>query len=340
MMITESIRPSSYIFSRLPGNIEIELPTTYVKLSGEYTINVYRSDGSLRYTTTFQNEITDSGIERFTSASSSRWMDRAIFLRYFFPEAQTTDVLFMNNTVGFEAPYFARKQVQFRFPVGSLNGEIHQVAVGWGIFSYFSLTDIKDTNGDPVRLKILPSEYVDLFYTLRMFIPTEEFNFSIILEGVQHDGVIRTQRINDPTAITSGGVNVGWNLAGQNSGTTIGNAPLRTATGTGSGEYCSIPLLWDDDQLSNLLGNVRQVGSFANNSPSTISTVSDSPNSIQTTVFWNLDRGNTANGIGRMCYRTGNTGRPTTNWNAIFEPRIMKDADRQLTLIFGIAVRK
>ena len=99
----------------------------------------------------------------------------------------------VNNSVSGRSspPYYGIALKTFRFDPGAAAGNLSEVGIGWTTVDTFSRALILDTFGMPTTITILPSEYLDVIYELRMYVPTDDEFFEIYLEGVRHTVTMR-----------------------------------------------------------------------------------------------------------------------------------------------------
>ncbi len=88
------------------------------------------------------------------------------------------------TTVGVNGttPYYTWLRQGFRFSAGTATGNLSEVGLGDN-YILFTRALIKDANGVPTTLTILPDEILDISYTVRIYAPTEDVTGSITLGG-------------------------------------------------------------------------------------------------------------------------------------------------------------
>lgn len=90
--------------------------------------------------------------------------------------------------------YFAQASRTYTFDAGTISGNITEVGVGNSSVStqpIFSRELIKDTEGNPVTVTVLPTEILDIVYTLRLYVPQTDSTGSFVLNGVTYNYTIR-----------------------------------------------------------------------------------------------------------------------------------------------------
>lgn len=141
----------------------------------------------------FHNLVLETGLNKMGSAVGSQyWIDRILVgsgntppdvnqtqLQNFI--ASTTNV--MGNSSGVSVgsvPYYLWGQVRYRFGEGVAAGNIAEVGGGWANNSCWNRALIKDINGDPTVMTVLPDEYLDVIIEVRYY-PISGFSGSFNL---------------------------------------------------------------------------------------------------------------------------------------------------------------
>lgn len=204
-----------------------------------------------------------------------------------------TNLISGSATSGAVSPEYGWYRVTYRFNMGVAAGNISEVAACWatGNASAFSRALIKDGNGNPITLTVLPSDILDVTYELRCYAPPGDINFQATIDGVVTDCVAR------PTGINSAYY---W-------------APT----------FAQKVMVGNCAAYSGDLGTVNQQpqGTGGVGSSSTLAYVN---NSFRTefTLDWSLVQANFAGGI-KSIYVASNCG----SWQCSFTPPIAKPAD-------------
>jgi len=95
------------------------------------------------------------------------------------------------NTVDVGPPYQRRTTITYRFAVGTLNGNYTEVGVGQAFNNLFSRALIVTAGGTPTPLNILPTEQLDVTYTLCDEVITTDVPFSVTISGTPYTGFFR-----------------------------------------------------------------------------------------------------------------------------------------------------
>lgn len=149
------------------------------------------------------------------------------------------------------APNYISYSRTFRFSAGQAVGNLSEVGIGWGgnvtaksIAGLWSRALIKDSQGNPTTVTILPDEILDVTYTVQMIIPDNDVVGKIKVSNVTYNYIIRPINISawDASLI---GYNTGRLLYWHNSGLICyasGDLAAKSATtltataGSGSGK--------------------------------------------------------------------------------------------------------
>lgn len=195
--------------------------------------------------------------------------------------------------------YFWRR-ITKRFAQGAAAGNLTEVGTGWGYTisgngTLFSRTLIKDGNGNPVSIVVLPSEYLDVTYEFRVYPPAADTTFSVTISGVTHTCVIK------PAFITEWGIGP---IRYVNSGRHyVYTGPVGAISGAPSGTSVSYDVPTDVAYSNNSL--VRNG-----------------------TANFSLTTGNLSGGIRSIVFECNGGGK----WQCQFDPPIAKTSSKLLTL--------
>lgn len=216
-----------------------------IGMSGRYKLAAVNAEtGDVREETPwFDNLITDAGLERIATDGVSTYCmvgagstapavtDTALATWV----AATNTVQAASNVIATGAPRFVGIRTVYRFAVGVAAGNLTEVGVGWTTTAVFSRTLIKDGNGNPTTLTVLPTEFLDVTYEFRLYCPEADTPLSVTLAGTTHTGVIRASAASDASAWSPGSV-----LSG-GMGTTRGSTALNGYSGATLGAQTGAP---------------------------------------------------------------------------------------------------
>ncbi len=176
--------------------------------AGRYRMQIVRPDGTVRHDTDwFDNLITNIGLNRFGTASVGPYCrvgsgstaplvtDESLVAQI----GATTAVSPVGSVAGAAAspPYHAWYRRTFRFAAGVAAGNISEVGIGWATTgaTLFSRALIVDAEGDPTTITVLSDEVLDVTYELRLYAPTVDQTFDIVIGGVTYACVARAATV-------------------------------------------------------------------------------------------------------------------------------------------------
>lgn len=180
-------------------------------LSGRYKlVATKKDDGSQRVLADwFENVITDVGLNRIgTGAPGIFCLVGSGSTPATASDTQLVSLIgFTNNLYDIlegaqaSAPYFGWSRITWRFNPGGADGNVSEVGVGWydsdtSSHKTFSRALVLDALGDPTTITVLPDEYLDVTYELRMYPPLVDVTGTTDIEGVSRSFVIRAAAVN------------------------------------------------------------------------------------------------------------------------------------------------
>lgn len=287
------------------------LPRLKTGMRGYYKLEAFKMDGSHRVVADwFPNLITNSGLNRLGSGGI---IDRA-FVGSGSAVPLVTDIAMgalVGTTISLQeivtgnsgvAPYYAWARYRYRFAPGEGDGNLSEVGIGVPS-ALFSRALILDAEGDPTTITVLPDEYLDVIYELRMYPPTTDILMEAVIGGVTHDLIIRPCNVDD-TAY--------WRL--QNIHTTGSGGSMSTAAyATDIAAQESFPS-----------------GTSYNATSSTVQAYTDGSYQRRWNCTWSLGAGNIPTGIRSITFGHTQLGR----WQVQFDPVIMKTSALNLMIPF------
>lgn len=319
--------------------LEAELaPVKPVGVKGFYTIKKYKSGFKepVQVVGPFSNLITDWGFQRIGPGTCN---SNAIYVGSGTAPASVLDVrlgtFVARSTVDQGGPVVARdptglehwSQTSFtkRFNVGIATGTLTEVGFGnegdltpSPAYALFSRALIVDSGGSPVAITVLPDEYLDVTYTLRVYPPLADNTSIINISGTSHTIVSRGLSFPASVAVGTTYMRSRWGFAGQ-------AAPQNNTTiysGTAAGTPPALAAI----TASNMLNLGPQ------NTAGTITKTSLHP-TVTCTSTWGLADGNLPYGIRGL---SGNiaSGGLMYRFQATVTPGIAKDATKILSFGF------
>jgi hypothetical protein len=102
-----------------------------------------------------------------------------------------------------ESPFYVDRVVAKRFYAGFVTEptELSEVGIGWAIDGLFARSRIRDSAREPTSVTVLPDEYLDVFYLIRVDPPLGDGTLSFST-GTAHTGAVRASVL--PTNISAG----------------------------------------------------------------------------------------------------------------------------------------
>lgn len=163
-------------------------------VAGQFKL-VKRSAGGiiLQETPWFDNLVLDAGLNRwFTNniiagvsigTGTSAPVASQTALDSFSAYTSTAQVTNSATAQG-SAPYYITHQYAYRFAIGALNGNFTEVGIGWASNTLFSRALIVDNVGVPTSISITPAEQLDVYYSLRLYVPAADISVGKTIGGV------------------------------------------------------------------------------------------------------------------------------------------------------------
>lgn len=305
--------------------------------AGFYKIDVLNPDKTLKKSTGwFHNLITNNGLDILSSFmnlntvcvgtgnTAPAFTDVALAAQV----ASTTNIVSTSTTVQAVAPYYGTMNIEWQFPQGVAAGNLTEVGVGNASNDLLSRALILDGDGNPTTITVLPDEFLNVAYSLRMVVPTSDVVGSVLLSGVTYNYTIRASRA--ATANTF----YGWRpvapgATGGSSESVMTGSCIRVTNGIISPDITGAP---NGTSIEN------GTGSSSAYTPGTYTRSSS--------YTWGINQGNlgiTAMEIGyggwqpvAAPFQRGGRG----SWQIGFDAPIPKDNTKQLTLNFSVAVAR
>lgn len=184
--------------------MENNLVTLTTELAGRFRLRkgVVMPDGSEKITggtDWFDNLITDRGMNAIgelasgtapllvacqvgTGSATPTFADTTLSNRI----ATTTIVTSTNSSIVVGPPRYGRRTIVFRFAQGVAAGNLTEVGISYEATAnglLYSRALIQDASGNPTVLTVLPTEFLDVEYETRLYIPTGDSPFNILVGG-------------------------------------------------------------------------------------------------------------------------------------------------------------
>lgn len=204
------------------------------------------------------------------------------------------------------SPYYGWARRRYRFAQGVATGNLSEVGIGIATNNLFSRALIVDGSGNPITITVLPTEVLDVWYELRVYLNEADVNFQIQIGAVLHDCVLRPSDIASQwlTDNFQDGVFTGFDMNYIRG--IVGDGPLGSIT-------------------QGVPGSLY----FANSSLCTILPYINNSYYRDTRSVWGLNEGNVPGGVDWGLFRS-NIG----DFKVSFVPPIAKDGTKALTLTF------
>lgn len=151
----------------------------------------------------FPNLITNAGLNRMgvggvqttCMVGSGNSLPSVLDTTLQFQVASTTSITAQSDTAKTVPPYYGVTTRNFRFNPGVAAGNLSEVGIGWTNILCFSRALILDSSNNPTTITVLPSEYLDVVYELRLYPPLEDEHFELFLEGNKHLITLRASSV-------------------------------------------------------------------------------------------------------------------------------------------------
>jgi len=287
-------------------------------MRGFYRMRAMRPDGRIRpLTDWFPNLITNAGLNLIGSSAS--WLTACQVGSGTTPPS-VSDTVLANRIAGTSnrissqssaigtPPYYATRTITYEFGQGAAAGNLTEVGVGNSTSgpTLFSRALILDGEGQPTTITVLPDEFLQVDYQLRIYPPLDDVQGQVTISGNTYNYTLR--------AAQAGLASI-WGL---------GQSGARAG-----GDFC-------DAYESDTLGPIT--GLISGNSSSVFpSNSSYSPGTYyrEFSAQWGLSQGNFATGIGGVSTYLGESSfnAPMGRVQMVFSPKVPKNNTKIFTLI-------
>jgi hypothetical protein len=306
--------------------------------AGFYKLDVLNPDKTLKKSTGwFPNLITNNGLDLLSSSlvlntvcvgtgnTAPAFTDTALVAQV----GATTNIVGGSETVQGSAPYYGTTNQEWQFPQGAAAGNLAEVGVGSASNNLLSRALILDGGGNPTTITVLPNEFLNVTYSLRMVVPTSDVVGSVLLSGVTYNYTIRASRA------ATASHNFGWLPRRFNPGF------ISNTQGVMTGSCIRVT----NGTINESITGFPSGTSIQNGSGSSSAYVAGTFNRAST-YTWGINEGNI--GITAMevqyggyqpvgsAFQIGGRG----SWQIGFDAPIPKDNTKQLTLNFNVAVAR
>ena len=308
------------------------------RLRGRFKMDVVRSDGTIRMSTGwFDNLITNGGLDLIGSSTayttfchvgtgSATPANTDTGLQTWLAATSTLPVSATNVASGI-SPYAGSWTATYRFAAGTATGNISEVGIGsvgsnTGMFSHAL---VLDSGGSPTTITVLASEALDVTYQLNNYPPLVDVGGSVVISSVTYTTNMR--------AANAGGSN--WSLS---SG--VGNYPENLGVGSSGG---SASISCYSTATLGALTTVPSGTGYGTSTTPTLLTYTASNYYRDAQVNFALGDGNAPSGIGSIRFEVGTRGSAAGHLGSFqcsFSPVIPKDSSHVMMLVIRHTVAR
>jgi hypothetical protein len=291
------------------------------RVAGRFTLVVTRPDGRRRVAAEFDNMVTDGGLERMGIGSfrdacvvgtgSAVPQEADAQLEAFRARSTINAPGIPGATAQSTPPYYIQGNTGFRFAQGAASGNLTEVGIGWALpgaaYGLFARALIVDTLGNPTAVTVLADEVLDVYYSLRIYPPTVDATYDIVISGVTYACISRAAQVTSA---------ISWAV------------PAGRVQFTGFNGSNAAPLAYN-----GLVGPITGGPSGVGVANAGISNEAYSANSLRqdAVLSWGLDQGNVPGGIRSVLYQTS-----VGVYQTQFTPAIPKDNTMVLSVGFRV----
>lgn len=192
-------------------NVQIE-----TKVGALFKLVVHKGDGvPVRETDWFHNLVLDSGLDRMgvgnfiykccVGTGNSTPVASQTALDSFLASTDTiTSTSYSKNTT--TLPYYMSNTARWRFGEGVAAGNISEVGMGWDDQNLWNRALIRDAQGNPTTITVLPDEFLDIIAEVRLY-PSNGTTGSFNL--LDKSGAVVSTHTWTAVPYMSGGYNLG-----------------------------------------------------------------------------------------------------------------------------------
>lgn len=226
-------------------------------VTGHFTLTAVKSDGSgSRELASFKNLILDNGLNALCSNQQTPPNNLIAYCRVgsgsTAPVAsqsalvsQLASVTSPSSTTNYSTstPYSASRTNVWRFGEGVAAGNISEIGVGWSASgnTLFSRALVLDALGNPTTVTVLSDEFLDVTYTLTLYLSVDDSLTTLNINGTSHE--VRSRLAGAGTSAVLGASTTNFLNAGIFGGFVagyVGQGSLGAITGSPSGTQTSV----------------------------------------------------------------------------------------------------
>jgi len=175
--------------------------------AGEYRFVVRNAQTKeiVRETDWFSNLITDGGLNRMgtntywgychigTGTTTPANGDTTLAA----PAAYTSTLQSWNTSNSGSPLYETSTTFVYRFNAGALNGNYTEVGIGWSTAALFSRALIVDGGGSPTSVTVASSEYLDVYYRLKVVPLLTDYTYGLTISSVTYSVTRRAGAVSN-----------------------------------------------------------------------------------------------------------------------------------------------
>lgn len=195
-------------------NLEAEVKIPYAKVAGRYKLVKSTESGVITYDGDwFDNVITNTGMNAYARGTGPRRSYCQVGTGN-TPEQMTdtnlvtylgTSNLYSSVSTTFTStpPYYTSNIRSYMFQLGVAAGNLQEVGITLdnivGNQPLFSRSLIKDANGNPQPITVLPNEILTVYYELRSYhMQGPDTTGSFSMDGNTYDYIVRGRSVQNP----------------------------------------------------------------------------------------------------------------------------------------------
>lgn len=284
------------------------------KVSGHFEVAICDAfTGKKRRVLNFDNLILNSGLNGYFTTSFSGQVWCVVGSGNSEPQVtnESLDNFVAWSSIGISSwtpvlpnppEYVAEIRANFRFNAGTISQNISEIGIcNAASTAYWCRSLIIDEFGNPTTLSVLPTEYLDVVYTLRYHPDLEDRTFNVLIDNVTYNCVLRQ-------------ANVGAGFGTSTTPLVYAPTPIRTVYST--------------QTLGEITSSPSSVSSNINLEPTELAYVN---NSFKrgSELLLTLGAGNLDGGIGSMVIGREYSG-IRDRVQVSFSPKIPKNANTEM----------
>lgn len=317
-------------------------------LKGTFTLTVRKEDGSVRETLTFDNLITNTGMDRIAGPAETTFTGHALYNYCILSTNNTapvvTDTTMGGTTVSTTAAssvypddnvtsgspnYIVTMRKGWRFNPGVATGTWASIGMGFSTGSLLFCKTLIRSEGIPTTITILPTESLDIRYDLTVTPVTTDSSGTVTINGTVYNWTARIWAAGDMISFVRRGDSIGTTSYGY-TGTLLGGGTIALGAITAGGLAT--------DTSPPQTGYTSRFASLGNSSPSTKTFGTYVSGTYQRDITFTWSSSHVASGgVVSVNGATIAPGGPCPPYQFIFSPAIPKGTTEELSLTFRVS---